>query len=134
MSRPTRCCRAPRASTSMRSTTTPPIARSCSRSRACRCFSIRPGPQASRQSGDRLHPPGGATRPLQVKIVGIELTGLLEPFDVGNGQPMAGQLDQSVLAKLLERAVDMDRGQAGRIAEILLRRRGLAAVGVGLAE
>ena len=63
-----------------------------------------------------------------MQIIGIEAGNASSALKVRNGQPPAVQLDQTVAAQLLQRAVDVDRGEARRVGEVDLGERKVAAL------
>src|SRR3954468_6257680 len=63
--------------------------------------------------------PAGSSRAVfEMKIGRIELCDALESRAVGDGDPAAAEFDEAAFAQLLQRPVDVDRGQAEAFGEI----------------
>jgi hypothetical protein len=61
-----------------------------------------------------------------VQICGLELTGSLERMHVGDGEPLTVEDNESLLAEVLQRPVDVDAGEARSIGDVLLCRQEIA--------
>ena len=58
---------------------------------------------------------------LAVEVVGVEVTGPLQSFEIVKGHRPVFPREQAAFPQLLKRPVDMDDRAASRIGEILLR-------------
>ena len=70
----------------------------------------------------------------EVQIVRIERRDLHQPSYIGNRQPLVLEQDQIVATEVLKRPVDVHRSQAGRIREVVLGQREIAASIAGQAD
>ena len=63
---------------------------------------------------------------VEMEVIRVEHRDVGDPRQIEQLELLALELDQAVAAQLLERAVDMDRRQAGRIGNVVLNQREVA--------
>jgi hypothetical protein len=96
-------------------------------------------PQSNRRIREAISPsPKGQLRPssvigvevsslmLEMKIVGIEHRHVFQALQIENVQLPPLKFDQSVTPQFLKRPIDVNRGQPGRIRQIVLSQREIA--------
>ncbi len=64
---------------------------------------------------------------VEVQIISVEHRSIDQPLQIEDMKLLALQLDHPVAPKFLKRPVDVDRGQSGRVGEVVLGQREVAA-------
>src|SRR5690349_22124599 len=64
---------------------------------------------------------------VEVEVVRSEHRSVHHPLEIEDLELLAVELDEAVAAKLLEGPVDVDRGEASRVGEVVLSQREIAA-------